>query len=113
MERCIPAGVSKESSRVAFVDEYQRIVFVGEITDLRQGSHVAIHWENAIGDDEFETTFGGFQFLFKICKNIEMKRNKDESYCFAIQPTIGVSDAGITYRLNHDACTVVSLLCIV
>ena len=56
------ALIAEMAGGVAFVDQHGGLVVLGEIADFGQFGDIAIHGENAVGDDELEAgsvVFGG------------------------------------------------------
>ena len=52
---------------MTFVDHYQSIVFIGEVTNFIQLCHVAVHRKDTVGNDDFESgTLSSQKLLFKI-----------------------------------------------
>ena len=52
---------------MTFVDHHECIVFFGEITDLVDRCHVAVHREHAVGHNDAEALFlRGLQLTFKV-----------------------------------------------
>lgn len=61
-----PSGCAEKPRRMAFVDKHQRIVAIGQVTDLGQRRHVAVHREHAIGDDHFDPSRRRLELGLKI-----------------------------------------------
>ena len=63
-----PAPARTEHSRgMAVVHHNQRVMPLGEVTDLRQPGHVAVHREDAVGGNEPQPTARGLlQALFQL-----------------------------------------------
>src|SRR5690606_38489718 len=50
--RCAAAGRTEEARRVAVVDHDERLVAVGELSDVGERGDVAVHAEHAVGRDQ-------------------------------------------------------------
>ncbi len=46
------AGGAEDAGRVGIVDRQGRVVLFGQLEDIRQLADVALHREDAVGDDE-------------------------------------------------------------
>ena len=93
MARC-----THNAGGVAFVHHNKRIVLLCEVANLVDGSHVAVHREHTVGDDDAETLFLRFlQAAFEV---------GHVSVCIAVTLSLAeahaVDDAGMVERVGDD-----------
>ena len=66
----MPSRLAEEAGGVALVDEDEGAVSVGQASQLVQRRHVAVHGEDAVGDDQphpRRPVDGLFQLRLQIC----------------------------------------------
>ena len=60
-------GGADNTCRVAFVDHDECVIFLGKVTDLVHGSHISVHGEHTVGDDDAETLcLCGLELTFQV-----------------------------------------------
>ncbi len=100
--RAAPVG-AHESDGVGVVHHHQRVVALGELADVRQRCEVAVHGENAVGDDQakssaravFELTLEIFHVTVRIPETLRLA-----------QPD-AVDDARVIQSVRDDRVLVV------
>ena len=61
------AGLADHAGAVALVDHHHGVVLVGQLVDLVQRADVAVHREDAVGDDDAEAVLlGGLELLLEV-----------------------------------------------
>ena len=69
----------EEPGRVALVDEGERAVPLGQLADVGERRHVAVHGKDAVRDDQASSRAGrGGQLRFKLCGAKQMKKVEKE-----------------------------------
>ena len=93
-----PSGFSDNSSRMAFVDHHQRVVFFGQFHYFIDGSYVSVHRENAVcGDDAKTLGLCFLQFCFQIG---HIGVGVAIAFCFA--QAYAVDDGRVVERVGND-----------
>ena len=95
-------GSAHHTCRVALVHHHQCVVLLCQVTDLVHGSHVAVHREHTVGNDDAETL--GLSLLKALLQFLHVGIGIAVALCLA--QTHAVDDGSVVQGIGNDGILV-------